>query len=341
MRPGDVMAKRRAKAQSGEDRLIARYFKPIARHPGALGLADDTALLKPPSGHELVLTADAIVGSVHFFPDDPPDSVARKALGVNLSDLAAKGAKPAGFLLTLALPKDHGKAWLKVFARGLGQEAKRYDCPLLGGDTVMTPGPVTISIAAFGTLPKGTMVRRSGARAGDVVVVTGTIGDAALGLKLRTDIGAVHRWKVDAKLQRHLASRYLVPRPRNAVAEAVRRYANGAMDVSDGLAGDLGKLLWESGVGAEIDAARVPLSQAARHVLDADPAALETILTGGDDFEVLATVPPSKLAGFQAAARRARVPVTEIGRVTAGLGTRFIGPDGRELNFSRASFSHF
>jgi thiamine-monophosphate kinase len=200
---------------------------------------------------------------------------------------------------------------------------------------------VTISITAFGTLPKGTMPRRSGARAGDIVVVTGTIGDAALGLKLRTDIGAVYRWKLDAPLQRHLASRYLVPQPRNAVAEAVRRYANGAMDVSDGLAGDLGKLLRESGVGAEIEAARVPLSRAARHVLDADPTALETILTGGDDFEVLATVPPQKLARFQAAARRAKVPVTEIGRVTAGEGARFIGPDGRELTFGRASFSHF
>src|SRR5258708_14029797 len=123
-RPGDLMAKRRAKAQSGEDRLIARYFKPIARHPGALGLTDDAALLAPPAGHELVLTADAVVGSVHFFPDDPPDTVARKALGVNLSDLAAKGAKPAGFLLTLALPKDFGQTWLKAFARGLGAAAK-------------------------------------------------------------------------------------------------------------------------------------------------------------------------------------------------------------------------
>ena len=335
------MAKRRTKAQSGEDRLIARYFKPIARHPGALGLTDDAALLAPPAGHELVLTADAVVGSVHFFPDDPPDTVARKALGVNLSDLAAKGAKPAGFLLTLALPKDYGNKWLKAFTRGLGAAAKRYGCPLLGGDTVLTPGPVTISITAFGTLPKGSMVRRSGARAGDIVVVTGTIGDAALGLKLRTDIGAVHRWKLDPPTQRHLAQRYLVPQPRNAVADAVRRYASGGMDVSDGLAGDLGKLMRESGVGAEIETARVPLSKAARQVLDVDATALETILTGGDDFEVLATVPPGKLASFQAAARRARVPVTAIGRVTVGEGARFIGPDGRELTFRRASFSHF
>src|SRR5919106_1388205 len=180
------MAKRRTKAESGEDLLIGRYFKPIARHPGALGLLDDAALLAPPAGHELVVTADAVVGGVHFFDNDPPDAVARKALGVNLSDLAAKGAKPAGFLMTLALPNKHSDAWLKRFARGLGTAAKQSGCPLLGGDTVRTPGPVTISITAFGTLPKNTMVHRFGARAGDRVVVTGSVGDAALGLKLRT-----------------------------------------------------------------------------------------------------------------------------------------------------------
>lgn len=335
------MARRRTTKQSGEDLLIADYFKPIARHPGARDLVDDAAYLTPPKGHELVLKTDAIVGSVHFFIEDPPDTVARKALGVNLSDLASKGAKPAGFLLTLALPKDYSHDWLKAFARGLGAMAKRYGCPLLGGDTVMTPGPVTISIAAFGTIPKGAMVERSGAKVGDVIVVTGTIGDAALGLKLRTDIGAIHRWKLDARMKAHLARRYLVPQPRNTVADAVRRYANGAMDVSDGLAGDLGKLVNASGVGAEVEAKRVPLSRAARHAFAADPGALETILTGGDDFEVLATVPPKKLAAFQAAARRARVPVTVIGKVTAGQGAHFIGFDGEELSFRRASFSHF
>ena len=178
------MAKRAGRGESGqesaEDRLIARHFKPIARHPGALGLTDDAALLTPPAGHALVVTADAVVGGVHFFPNDPPDAIAKKALRVNLSDLAAKGAKPAGFVLTLALPKGVGDDWLKALARGLGQDAKKFDCPLLGGDTVYTPGPVTISITAFGTVPDGTMVQRSGARAGDHVVVTGTIGDAAL-----------------------------------------------------------------------------------------------------------------------------------------------------------------
>ena len=310
-------------------------------HPGALGLTDDAAILTPPRGHSLVVTADAVVGGVHFFAGDPPGAIARKALRVNLSDLAAKGAKPAGFVLTLALPKSCGETWLKGFARGLGADAKRFQCPLLGGDTVYTPGPVTISITAFGTVPGGLMARRSGARAGDRVVVTGTIGDSALGLKLRKERGAAARWKLDRAMQRHLLARYLVPQPRNALAEALRLNASAAMDVSDGLAGDLGKLCRASGAGAEIEAARVPLSKAARAVLAADAEAMETVLTGGDDFEVVATVPQRKLKRFFAAARRAGVKVTEIGRVTAGTGARFLGADGRRLVFARASFSHF
>lgn len=327
--------------QSAEDRLIARHFKPIARHPGALGLTDDAALLTPPAGHALVITADAVVGGVHFFPDDPADAIAKKALRVNLSDLAAKGAQPAGFVLTLALPKGVGDNWLKSFARGLGADAKKYGCPLLGGDTVLTPGPVTISITAFGTVPDGTLLRRSGARVGDHVVVTGTIGDAALGLKLRKERGARRRWNLNAVLQRHLLGRYLVPEPRCALAEAFRQLASAGMDVSDGLAGDLGKLCRVSGVGAEIDAAKVPLSKAARAALAAEPGLLKTILTSGDDFEVVATVPPASLDVFLTAARVVGVSVTAIGRVTAAKEVQFIGPGGRPLSFARASFSHF
>jgi thiamine-monophosphate kinase len=336
-----IVQARGTREPSGEDRLIARYFRSIAKHPGALGLTDDAAVLAPPAGHEWVLTADAVVGGVHFFADDPPEAIARKALRVNLSDLAAKGAKPAGFLMTLALPKEQGDAWLRGFTRGLGADARRYSCPLLGGDTVRTPGPVTISITAFGSLPKGTMVRRNGARLGDRVVVTGTIGDAALGLKLHQDRGVARRWRLDGPMRRHLEGRYLVPQPRNGLAGALRRYASAGMDVSDGLAGDFGKLARASGVGAEIDTASIPLSAAARAALAADPAMLETILTGGDDFEVIATVPPARLAAFKAAARRAGIPLTEIGRVTAGKTVNLRAPDGRLLRFARGSFSHF
>src|SRR5215471_17574350 len=275
---------------SAEDRLIARHFRPLATHPGALGLGDDAAVVAVPTGHELVLTSDGVIAGVHFFPDD-------------LSDLAAKGAQPLGFLLSVALTREVTDDWLASFAAGLRADAKKFGCPLLGGDTDRTPGPVSVSIAAFGTLPRGSMVRRAGARAGDRVVVTGTIGDAALGVILRRDPGAAERWRLDDRTREHLLRRYRVPEPRNAIAAALRRYASGGMDVSDGLVGDLAKTCRGARVDADVEVARVPLSRAARAALAAEPALIETILTGGDDFEVLASVPPRKLAAMRKAAR--------------------------------------
>jgi thiamine-monophosphate kinase len=326
---------------SGEDRLIARYFKPIATHPGALGLSDDAAFIKPPPGCDLVLKTDAIIGGVHFFADDAARDVARKALRVNLSDLAAKGAKPLGFLLSLALPKEIGDEWLSRFAEGLRGDAVLYGCPLFGGDTDRTPGPLTVSIAMFGSVPEGTMVRRAGAEAGDAVFVSGSIGDAALGLALRKKTGMGTPWKLSDAQRQHLTSRYLLPQPRNALAEAVRAHASAAMDVSDGLAGDFTKLCRASKVAAEIEVARVPLSDAAKAVLAADPAMLETALTGGDDYEIVCTVPAAKAESFRAAAQAAQVTVTEIGQITAGEGARFLGAGGEPLIFKHASFSHF
>jgi len=185
------------------------------------------------------------------------------------------------------------------------------------------------------------MVRRAGARRGDHVVVTGTIGDAALGLKLKTDPLAVRRWRLDAKERRDLIQRFLVPEPRHALAEALRSYASAAMDVSDGLVGDLDKLCRVSGVAAEIEAARVPLSGGAQAALAADRGVLASLMTGGDDYEIVATVAPGNIAGFEAAAKAARVPVTRIGRVVAGRGARFITAGGRRMTFAKASFSHF
>jgi len=322
---------------SAEDRLIARHFKPLATHPGALGLSDDAAFITPPADCDLVLKTDAIVGGVHFFPDDAAHTVASKALRVNLSDLAAKGARPLGFLLSLAIPKEIGDAWLADFANGLRGDAVLFACPLFGGDTDRTPGPTTISIAMFGSVPEGTMVRRAGAKPGDIVFVSGTIGDAALGLKLRKDASL---WKLDTAQRQHLVSRYLLPQPRNALAEAVRTHASAAMDVSDGLAGDFAKLCRASQVAAEIDVAKVPLSDAAKAVIAADAAMLETALTGGDDFEIVCTVASAKADSFRAAAKAANVPVTAIGTIAAGAGARFLR-GGEELSFKHASFSHF
>ena len=321
---------------SAEDRLIADYFKPIATHPGALALTDDAAFVTPAPGTDVVLKTDAIIGGVHFFAEDDARDVARKALRVNLSDLAAKGATPLGFLVSLALPKDTSADWLKRFALGLREDAEAYACPLFGGDTDRTPGPVMVSISMFGSVPSGAMVRRAGARPGHRVFVTGTIGDAALGLVLRQ--GAT--WPLTAAQREHLLARYLLPQPRNALAEVVRAYASAAMDVSDGLAGDLTKLCRVSGVAAHIDVAAVPLSDAARAAIAADAAMRETALTGGDDFEVLCTVPPARADAFRAAARAAGVPVTDIGVVEAGAGAHFMD-GGRELAFQRLSFSHF
>jgi len=325
---------------SGEDRLIARHFRPLAKHPGALGLADDAAVLTPPPGCDLVLTTDGIIAGVHVFPDAPADAIARRALRVNLSDLAAKGAKPAGFLLAVALPAGTTDEWLAAFARGLSEDAEQYGCPLLGGDTDHTPGPLSVSITAFGTLPAGTMVRRKGARPGDVLFATGTVGDAALGLMLRKDARAGA--SLTSAQRDHLLTRYLQPQPRNTLAETVRSHASAALDISDGLVGDLAKLCRASGVTANIEAARVPLSDAARALITGQAALLERALTGGDDYEILAAVPAGKVEAFCADARAAGVAVTDIGRLVAGeVPPQFIGPDRRPLAFERTSYSHF
>ena len=325
---------------SGEDALIARYFKPLATDPGAFNLGDDAAVLKP-SGDDIVVTTDAIVEGVHFLADDPPDTVARKALRVNLSDLAAKGATPAGFVLTLAL-RAADDAWLTPFARGLGSDAGLFGCPLLGGDTVSTPGPLTISIAAFGRVPAGKMVRRSGAKPGDRVMVTGTIGDAALGLDILKGGPVAAALADDAGARAMLIGRYRVPQPRNALAKAVRNHARAAMDVSDGLAGDLAKLCGVSGVSAVIDAPSIPLSPAAAALLSRGIAGIDAIVSGGDDYEVLCTIPEDSFEAFVQAAGHAGVAVSSIGVIVAGSSVpSFLDGEGREIALPRLSYSHF
>ncbi|MDO9565100.1 MAG: thiamine-phosphate kinase [Bradyrhizobium sp.] len=328
------------KQSSGEDTLIARYFKPLATDPGAFGLVDDAAILQA-GGDEIVVTADAIVEGVHFLADDPPDTIARKALRVNLSDLAAKGAVPAGFVLTLAL-RAHDDAWLAPFARALGEDASLFGCPLLGGDTVSTPGPLMISVAAFGRVAPGKMVRRGGAASGDLIVVTGTIGDAALGLAILKGGAVATALAQDAAASRLLVDRYRVPQPRNVLAEAVRDHASAAMDVSDGLAGDLAKLCAASQVSAVIDSKSVPLSAAAATALARGAVGIEAIVSGGDDYEILCAIPEANFAAFAQAAGLAGVAVTSIGTVTAGVSApRFLDAQGREIALERLSYSHF
>lgn len=326
------------KPASGEDSLIARYFRPLATDPGAFNLDDDAAALRP-TGDDIVVTTDAIVEGVHFLPDDPPDTLARKALRVNLSDLAAKGAVPAGFVLTLAL-RSFDETWLKPFTAGLGEDAAQFGCPLLGGDTVSTPGPLMVSVTAFGRVPVGTMVHRSGAKAGERVLVTGTIGDAALGLAILSR--KIDPAVIDPAAREALVARYRVPQPRAAIAELVRDHASAAMDVSDGLAGDLTKLCGVSGVSAAIDLTQVPLSSAASDLVSRGIIGLEALIAGGDDYEILCTVPEDGVEAFTEAARHRGVIVSSVGTVTGGRAApRFVDGAGREVALERLSYSHF
>jgi thiamine-monophosphate kinase len=330
----------REKNSSGEDSLIARYFAPLATAPGAFALGDDAAVLTA-SDEDTVVTTDAIVEGVHFLPDDPADSVARKALRVNLSDLAAKGATPAGFVLTLALREaDH--AWLTPFARALDEDAKCFGCPLLGGDTVSTPGPLMISITAFGRVPAGRIVHRSGAKHGDRVVITGTIGNAVLGLDILRGGAVAADLADDAAARDMLVARYRIPQPRNALARTVRDHASAAMDVSDGLAGDLAKLCAASGVSAVIDAPSIPLSVPAARLIARGAIGIERLVSGGDDYEILCTIPEDSFEAFAREAGRAGVTVTCIGMVTAGAAIpKFLDAQGREIALERLSYSHF
>jgi thiamine-monophosphate kinase len=330
---------------SGEDSLIARYFKPLATDPGAFGLTDDAAVLKA-LGEDIVVTTDAIVEGVHFLSDDPPHTIAKKALRVNLSDLAAKGATPAGFVLTLALRKvDEAKideTWLAAFAGGLGEDAGAFNCPLLGGDTVSTPGPLMVSITAFGRVAPSKMVRRSGAKPGDHVVVSGTIGDAALGLDILTKGKVATALANDAASRDMLIGRYRVPQPRNVLAPAIRAHAHAAMDVSDGLAGDLAKLCAASGVSAVIDLKSVPLSRAASAALVTNVVGMADIVSGGDDYEILCTVAPAAFEDFVRMAQSVGVPVCSIGIIVAGEPSpKWLDAEGDEMRLSRLSYSHF
>jgi thiamine-monophosphate kinase len=321
----------------GEFELIDRFFAPIAA-PGGLSLQDDAAFLAVPEGCELVVTKDMLIADVHFFASDPPGSIARKALGVNMSDLASKGATPLGFLLGLGRHRALGSEWLAAFATGLAAAAAEWNCPLYGGDTVNAP-VLMLSITAFGSVPAGTMVRRQGGRSGDLVYVTGTIGDAALGLQVALQPEAEWVRAIGATHRAHLIDRYRHPRPRLALAPLLQRHARAAMDISDGLVGDADKLA--KALGARCEILRVPLSEAARGAIAIEPTLRDVALTGGDDYEILAAIPPEKACAFVAEARAIGIDVTKIGQLEeAGSRKIWLDGDGSIRDFPRRSYTH-
>jgi len=306
--------------------LIKRLFLPLAAVPESLGLSDDVALIEG----RWAITADAIVAGVHFLPDDPADLIARKLIRVNLSDLAAKGAEPRFLLLTACFPRETSAEWLDRFASGLKTDCAHFKVALIGGDTVATPGPLTLSLTALGIVDGTSALLRSNARSGDNIWVSGTLGDAALGLRVAKGeaIG------LSPEHAGFLLDRYRLPQPRLALGRRLIGLAHAAMDVSDGLIGDLGHICAASGKSATIEAELLPRSAAAQ---GADLAALAA---GGDDYEVLFTAPPAADAQLAALSVELGLPLTRIGRIGEGEGVRLLGPDGAEIA-GLAGYRHF
>lgn len=326
----------------GEDALIQATFAPLASgFSGALGLKDDCAVLSPPPGMDLVLTTDAVAEGVHFLADDPAADIAWKAVAVNVSDLVAKGARPVVYLLALSLPERPERRWLEAFQAGLAEAQAAFGISLAGGDTDRRPGPLSANVTAIGVVDQGRFVHRTTARAGDHLFLSGTLGCSALGLLLRRDFDRTQAMGLDEGSAKALVARYRRPQPRIALAPLLAAFASAAMDISDGLIKDCGRLARASGVAARIEGGLIPFSDAARTALRHLPDLFGVALTGGDDYEVLAAVPPANADAFRDAAAKGGVAVAEIGRLAEGQGVTVTGPDGDPFDVESAGWDHF
>lgn len=322
---------------AGEFETIRRLLAPLAHPEWGRGLRDDVAVVPSRPGHDLVLTKDVIVEGVHFLSADPLDTVARKLLRVNLSDLAAKGAEPFGYLLACHWSERCGWPERMTFVDGLRADQKAFGVALLGGDTVVTPGPASFSMTLLGWIPKGRTVGRDGARPGDLVFVTGAVGDGWLGLQ-----AAQGKLSLAPDRLAALIEHYRTPTPRVAFADPIRDFASASIDVSDGLIADLGHIADASGVRLEIDLELTPRSAAAQAWYDGrvdEQAALESLVTGGDDYEIAFTARPADEAALRREAEKRHLRLTRIGQVAAGQGVtaRFAG---QPVPIDRPGFTH-
>ena len=317
--------------------IIARYFAPLATAPGAFGLKDDAAAIPPRPGFDLIVTTDQIAEGTDFFKHDPPDMIAKKALRVNLSDLAAKGAAPDCYLISLALPHGITEEWLAGFAAGLRQDQAHYDFSLLGGDTSATEGPLAIAVTAFGFVPQGEMVKRGGARPDNALYVTGFIGDSAGGLALfKREKHALTEAQRD-----YLIARYRVPEPPvDFGVRFLRDLATASVDISDGLIADLGHVALASRVKIEIEAKAIPRSDALRAFWGDAPEAIVRAAIAGDDYQIAFTADPAREAEIRAAAAKSHISVTRIGRALVGEGTVLLY-DGQALSIPKSGYRHF
>lgn len=321
-----------------EFKLIAELFAPLAASlPGAFGLTDDAAVLTHGAGEELVATMDTLVAGVHFFADDPPDLIAAKLVRVNVSDLAAKGAAPYAALLSAAFPVGTSLDWARAFAAGLGRDLAHFGLALAGGDTVAMPGPLTLTLTVLGRAPAGAMPRRSAARAGDRIWLSGSVGDGALGLMVRR--GGLTT--LDQADRAFLLDRYLRPQPRLDLGRRLPGLIHAAMDVSDGLIQDLGHICRQSGLGADVLAARLPVSPAAGRAMAAMETSLADLVAGGDDYELLFTAPAAHGPAIVAAAAAVGVAVADIGAMVGGGAIRLLDKDGAEMPIPVQGWRHF
>ncbi len=322
---------------SGEFETIAKLLAPLAHPEWGRGLVDDVAVVPSRPGYDLVLTKDAMIEGVHFLATDPLDTVAQKLLRVNLSDLAAKGVEPFGYLLACHWSQRCGWPERQAFAEGLARDQKEFGIHLLGGDTVITPGPASFSVTLMGWARAGRVVARNGARPGDAVFVTGQIGDGFLGLKAAQGSLTLAPERIAA-----LTDHYRRPVPQSTFAEVVRDMATASLDVSDGLIADIGHIAEASGVGIEIDLERTPVSLAGQAWLETRvdrQAAFEQLATGGDDYEIAFTAPASDEAALRREAERRHIRLTRVGQVVVGSGIR-VRFEGRLVEVARSGWTH-
>ena len=320
----------------GEFGRIKQFFAPLAG-PGGLSLEDDAALIECAPGHRLVVTVDAIVEGVHYLPEDPPDLVARKLLRVNLSDLAAMGARPLHYLLATALPATLGDEWVARFAAGLAEDQARFGVDLLGGDSVATSGPAVLSLTAVGEVASGAEIRRRGAKPGDRIWVSGTIGDAFLGLQvLRSRYPALGSADRAALIQR-----FQLPEPRIELGPRLVGIAHAMLDISDGVLADLGHICDASGTGATVALGSLPLSPAARQAAKGDPDLLARLAGAGDDYELLFAAPPEAGEAIGRLAAELGLPITAIGTIEADTGVRLVDAGGNPLPVATPGYRHF
>ena len=327
----------------GEFELINSFFAPLSeQEAGAFGLSDDAAVLSPPLNKQLVFTTDGLTAGVHFPNDENPRDVAARLIGVNLSDLAAMGAKPWVYTLALALPNDLNTDWLSDFSKELKILQERFAISLIGGDTTATPGPLTVSLTAIGTVPQGGALLRSGASAGELIYVSGTIGDATLGL-------AVLQRGIEGltdKYSRFLTSRYHRPEPRISLGRNLGGLANAAIDISDGLIADLEHLAKQSGLSALVNISQIPFSKAAKAAFSIDPSLKEQALTGGDDYELLFSVPEEAANEVSSLSKSLGLLLSNIGNLVQSAGdnidaVRLLGADGQKIPINKSGYRHF